>query len=428
MHSKQISLRLAQAFALVVATFVSQSTQAQTFTVLHNFTGGIDGSYPMAGLTIDRNGNLYGTTFTGGNTANCNLYYIGCGTVFRLAPKNSSWIFTSLYEFLGGNDGKLPDAGVVLGPDGSLYGTTQEGGSNSCGNGCGTVFNLRPPPRACTTALCPWTETVIHSFSGQPDGAGPYYGDVVFDQAGNLYGTTLGGGTGGWGTVYRLTPFSGSWTESILYNFTGQADGGQPYAGVIFNRAGNLYGTTFYGGAGYGLVYQLAPSGGAWQESILHTFQGNDGGWPYAGLIFDNFGHLYGANSISQDSGGEYGGGTVYELNPSDGSWTLNTLYSFNGAEPGPYASLVMDAAGNLYGTTRQYENGYGEVFKMVPNGNNWVYVILHEFSGSDGADPVSNVVFDSAGNMYGTTSAGGTGSCNQGVSPGCGVVWEITP
>jgi uncharacterized repeat protein (TIGR03803 family) len=252
---------------------------------------------------------------------------------------------------------------------------------------------------------------------------------VVFDSASNLYGTTqFSSGDNYDGMVYELMPSDGGWKETAVYNFRAGAGGAQPYAGVIFDNAGNLYGTTLGDGSyNCGVVFQLTPSGSGWTENILYSFNPSDGDGclPTAGVIFDQSGNLYGATL----EGGSGGGGTVFELTPSNGSWTYNVLYSFNGS-CGPSASLVMDGKGNLYGTTVcDGSYGYGNVFKLTPSGSSWAYTSLYDFTGgSDGARPSSNVVFDTAGNLYGTTSEGGyLNYCATGGS-GCGVVWEITP
>src|SRR5271166_3676379 len=256
------------AIVLVLAVVLAPSAQPQTFIVLHDFTGGQDGRYPLAGLSIDKAGNLYGTAANGGSA--------GLGTVFKLSHKGSGWTFSPLYSFLGGDDGAEPYARVVIGPDGSLYGTTNSAANLGCfqGYGCGTVFNLRPPPRACTTALCPWKETVLYSFTGGSDGGNPWSADLVFDQTGSLYGTTAYGGRMGCysscGVVYKLTPSSGGWMETVLYSFTGGNDGGNPAGGVIFDQAGNLYGvTTDAGPSRQGTVYELTPSGSGWTENTI---------------------------------------------------------------------------------------------------------------------------------------------------------------
>src|SRR5271165_1096627 len=405
---------LALAIVLVLTPVVTQSAQAQTFNVIHNFTGGQDGANPLAGLTIDRGGNLYGTAYRGG---------AGYGTVYKLAHKGSGWTFNPLYAFAGGSDGAHPYGRVIFGGNGTLYGTTSEGGNSSCSGGCGTVFNLKPPATACKSALCPWTEIVLYRFTGT-DGAGPS-GDLIFDQAGSLYGTTyVGGGMGGpdgAGVVYKLTAAG---VESTLYIFpeTGCTDGADPVgAGVVFDNMGNLYGTTRSTGAygcGNGVVFQLSPSGSGWIENVLYTFQnGSDGGLPFAGLIKDQLGNLYGATS----SGSQGGGGTVFEMMPPGNSWKFSALYGFSGTG-GPQGNLIMDQAGNLYGTTtNDGKFGQGSVFKLTPSGGDWTETDLYSFTGgSDVANPYSNIVFDANGNLYGTASAGGTSND--------GVVWEITP
>ena len=386
---------------------------AQNFTVLHTFTGGQDGGNPYAGVTIDGAGNLYGTTIFGGT---------GYGTVYQLKHRGTGWVSNPLYAFSGGSDGAVPWARVVFGPNGTLYGTTYGGGSGACSGGCGTIFNLRPQARACITSLCPWTEAVLHRFNGS-DGNGPGFAEIVFDQAGNMYGTTVQGGSNNFGTAYQL---ASSGTESVIYNFASGTNGYYPYSSLIFDNAGSLYSTTRNGGAqgctnGCGTVFRLTYSGG-WFESPIHTFQnGSDASLPLAGLILDPSGNLYGATT----NGGAGGGGTVFELSTSGGGFT--TLYSFTGGFGcGPWASVVMDAAGNLYGTTHcDGANGLGSVFKLTRSGNNWIFSSLHDFTGgSDGKNPVGNVTLDANGNLYGTAYGGGAVGC----ADGCGVVWEITP
>jgi len=445
------------------------STQAQTFTVIHAFTGGGDGGQPNAGLTMDEAGNLYGTTSAGGSLGTCQAdpSQQGCGTVFKLAHMNSEWVLSALYTFHGGGDGAGPLARVIFGPNGTLYGTTLIGGDAFCnsvlffGYGCGIVFNLRPPTHICMSVSCPWTETVLHSFpGGTTDGAHPVYGDLIFDLAGNLYGTTFDSGTLGGGIVFELMPSDGGWAESVLYNFLGGGNlANLPASGVIFDQAGNIYGAAQFGGGcdGFGgVVYELTPSSRGWQENDLHYFScGSDGGAPIGGLIFDQSGNLYGTDT----DWGAGNGGTAFTLSPSSGGWVFALDYSFeysfggNGGysatffDParqgthhthihqlfvydggtGPFGSLSMDAAGNLYGTAYQdgayggCDGGCGAVFKLTPSGSGWTYASLHDFTGgSDGAHPFGNMIFDSDGNLYGTASGGGNSNS--------GVVWEITP
>jgi uncharacterized repeat protein (TIGR03803 family) len=349
---------------LVLMNLTAQPAQGQTYKVIYNFTGGQDGALPFAGLTPDGRGNFYGTTAIGGRW--------GEGNVFKLVHQGTDWAFSQVYSFQGGNDGAVPYAGVIPGADGVLYGTNSQGGGTCGGGGCGTVFSLRPPATACKTAPCEWAETVLHRFDGA-DGASPLLGNLVFDDAGNLYGTTQAGGHSGCGNgcglVYQLTLSSGGWTENVLYGFTGADDGGTPWGGVIFDKAGKLYGTTSLGGTGGGVVFQLADSGYGWTEKVLYDFARSDGYSPIGGLILDQSGVLYGTTSI----GGRDSGGTVFMLSPSNGHWTFNLLYSFSltqnyGTSPGPYGSLVMDTAGNLYGTTfSDGLYGHGNVFKLTP-------------------------------------------------------------
>jgi uncharacterized repeat protein (TIGR03803 family) len=398
------------AMAALAATLVAAITmigslpaQAQTYNAIYNFTGGHDGSNPEAGLTIDHAGSLYGTTNGGG---------VGFGAAFKLAHKGSSWTFNPLYSFAGGSDGAGTYSRVIFGPDGSLYGVTY--GTNS---GFGTVFRLQPPATACKSVLCPWTETVLYRFTGGSDGANPD-GDLVFDQAGNIYGVTLKGGDG-YGVVYELTRSGGGWTQSVLHTFEQGSGGTHPTAGVIFDKTGNLYGTAAFGGLGYGVVFQLTPSGSGWTENVLYTFTGgNDGGAPIGGLIFDNSGNLYG--STFQNGVGS--GGTAFELMFQSGKWTFELLHSFAGTSGcGPQASLAFDQAGSLYGTTLcDGTNGQGSVFELTPSNGTWTYTSLHDFAGSEGGFPFSNVVFDANGNIYGTASEGG--------ADGVGVVFQITP
>jgi uncharacterized repeat protein (TIGR03803 family) len=389
------------AIVLMLIVFTGPPAQAQVFTTLHAFTGGGDGSAPYAGLSMDRAGNLYGTASFGGHSGGaCGG---GCGTVFKMERNGSSWLLVPLYAF-GGPDGATPQARVIIGPSGNLYGTTTYGGSA----GKGVVFRLQPPPAACKTALCPWRETVLYSFAGGSDGAYPTFGDLTFDRQGNIYGTTPDGGSGscagvGCGVVYELSPSSGGWTEKILYSFRGGQDGLAPYAGVVFDNAGNLYGTAAFGGTGQvGIVYKLAPSGSGWTESTIYTFtQQSDGGEPYGGLIFDAAGNLYGTTLF----------GTVYEMTPSSGGWAFQLLYTFMNVYEGSSATLTFDSAGNLYGTLADAAQ---EVFRLTPSGGQWT---LTGFAGDIGAFPLGNVVLDASGNLY-TTAA----------EFGQGYVFEVTP
>jgi len=405
------------ALAVVILMMVTTGqARAQSLTVLHTFTGGQDGAHPLTGLTMDQGGDLYGTTELGD---------FGFGALFELKRTSSGFIFKPLYGFTGGADGSEPQGRLTIGPNGSLYGTTRQGGINCNGNGCGTVFNLQPPARTCQTTACPWLKTTLYAFTTD---AGPVAG-VTFDPAGNLYGTAPYGGAQ-FGFVYKLSQARGGWTESVVYNFQGGEDGSNPVGAVLFDRAGNLYSQTRYGGLGAGEVYQLTPAGGNWTKNTIFSFPGGaEGGGPDSDLILDAAGNLYGDTGWLSLSGNP---GTVFQLTPSGGNWSYSLLYGF---PPGPQgagyvSSLVMDGAGNLYGTTSaggvfnaDCPDGCGTVFELTPSAGGWLYTDLHDFTGgSDGALPFSNVVLDASGNLYGTTDYGGSGGC------GCGVVWEITP
>jgi uncharacterized repeat protein (TIGR03803 family) len=429
LRAAAVGLALAIVFALTIGA--TDALQAQTFQVIHNFTGGVDGQEPNFGITIDATGALYGTTFEGDT---------GTGTAYKLTHKPTGWTLTPLYVFNITSNGVIPYSTLVVGRDGKLYGTTGFGGIGPCmtygHTGCGTVYSLKNPGTFCHTNYCPWIETPLYKFSGGRDGSNPFGATIVFDQAGNIYGTTFDGGggscAGGCGVVYKLTPAGSGWTESVVYTFTGGADGAAPWAGVTLDQAGNLYGTTSAGGSNmFGTVYELSPAGSGWTEKTLHSFQNSQGGEedgrnPYAGVIFDRSGNLYGATQYGGAGGGSPGGGTVFELTPtSGGNWTYTVLYSFaasgGGLAKGPVADLVMDSAGNLYGTTAGdglYQ--FGSAFKLTHGTGGWTYTSLHDFtSGSDGRLPRSNLVFDAAGNLYGTAYGGADGD---------GVVFEITP
>ena len=425
----------AQSLLCVLAMVATQATQAQTFKVIHNFTGGADGAGPWAGLTMDQAGNFYGTTG-----------YLGqheSGTVFKLSVGESGWVFNPLYNFKGGGDGANPFSAVIFDVAGNLYGTAAYGGIGDNG-GYGTVYSVTPPGTPCSTAVCAGAKTTLYTFSGS-DGANPneYGGRLIFDQAGNIYGTTFAGGLQqcesgspalGCGTVFQLSPSGSGWTESVLYRFTGDRDGAWPTSRLIFDQAGNLYGTASIGGLqggcqffddyGCGVVFKLSPSGSGWTESVLYSFTGGaDGGLPFGGLTFGPSGNLYGTTSY----GGDGGGGTVFQLTPSNGTWTLETIYSFftkAQGTSGPYDNLVIDEAGDLYGTTgADGAYGFGNIFELQPSGGGWTYSSIHDFCAtdpcSDGAYPVGSVIFDKHGNLYGTTYLGGSAER--------GVVWEIT-
>ncbi len=348
---------------IAIFTLVSSAGAASKFKTLYAFTGGADGHGSYANLIFDQAGSLYGTTAYGGNLS-CNSGY-GCGVVFKLTPNaDGSWTESVLYSFTGGADGSQPGTGLIFDQAGNLYGTTGLGGNLAyCQRrGCGVVFKLAP------NADGSWSESVLYSFLGSGDGRSPTSG-VIFDTAGNLYGTTGGDSRFKGGNVFKLTPNAdGSWTETILKIFSGRK-GEIPVNGVIFDQKGNLYGTTYLrlSGDGCGVVFELTPKpDGSWAEKVLH--QGSMvtvGCSPQGGLIFDQTGNLYGTT----EEGGAYGYGVVYKLSRnSKGAWHETVLHTFANHEY-PQAGLVIDAAGNLYGTTSG-ENSttvFGTVFEITP-------------------------------------------------------------
>ncbi len=350
-------------------------------TVLYSFPGGTGGYYPEGSLSRDAAGNLYGTTAEGG---------VAYGLVYQLSAAGAE---TVLLSFPGAPDGYSPESGVILDARGNLFGTTVTGGATAEG----TVYEVSASGG----------DKVLHTFEGGSDGIYPY-GGVVRDMAGNLYGTTFAGGTGNQGIVYQLNEAGG---ENVLYTFSGLADGGNPYSGVTLDTAGNLYGTTYFGGGSHaGVVYRLSPSG---VESVLHSFTtGSDGGYPYAGVTLDAAGNLYGTTlSDGVTESGAEGAGVVYKLSANG---NLSVLYTFTGNADGaqPRSSVILDAAGNIYGTTSEGGRNYGVVYKLDPTGKQ---TVLYSFSGgADGANPYSALVRDSAGNLYGTTERGGLN--NNGV------------
>jgi uncharacterized repeat protein (TIGR03803 family) len=361
------------AYGYGVVYELSPTSAGWVETVLYNFCEDTcpQGSSPQSALIFDSDGNLYGTTAAGGTH--------GSGTVFELSPSpGGGWVESVLYSFCAAascTDGAHPTAGVIFGEQGRLYGTTLDGGQNSCnGFGCGVVFELKRDNSGR------WRETVFYTFTGGDDGGSPIAG-LVSDSAGNLYGTTWMDGAQSSGVVFELTPVSGAWSESVLYTFCSAAscsDGSHPWAGLILGADGSLYGTTISGGktslaaaSGYGVVFQLTPIAEAWSESVLHAFDGADGRNPYAGVILDSLGNLYGTTALggNYSCNSVYGCGVVFELTPtSSGGWNENVLLVFSGGNEGlsPYANLVMDPHGHLYGTTEYAgERGLGTVFEL---------------------------------------------------------------
>ncbi len=426
MPRKKCLTSMASALILISVALASRGADtASTYKILHQFQLP---KQPMGNLTLDAGGNLFGTTVRGGTTF-CQGLGVGCGFVWKLAPNG---MVNLLLQFAGGNGG-YPNAGLVSDGTGNLYGTAQYGGSSSvCFGGCGVVFKLVPNPDGT------WTENLLHSFT-LGDGAEPL-ARLTFDAAVSLYGTTAYGGAQNEGVVFKLAPKpDGTWTESVLYSFTGP-DGARPAAALTFDAGGNLYGTTNYGGAAgctgengemCGVVFRLAPNAdGTWTESVLHNFatRGVDGAGPYGGLTFDTAGNLYGTTLQGGSSACTDGCGVVFKLasNP-DGTWTESVLHRFTGRADGagPWAGLEFDAVGNLYGTAAaggstgggSCTDGCGVIFKLTPTASGWSETVVRSFLGV-ARFPLAPVIFDPKGNLYGTTSSGTTNN---------GVVFEIT-
>lgn len=407
-----MSAAFAMSLFCVLVAIANPSAHAQTLTVLHAFNAGLDGGAPAAGLTMDRTGNLYGTT--------SGDFGVQTSSVFELKNPGTGWLLDPLFTFYPGNQsqGYGSYSKVIFGPDGALYGSTRTGGANNCdNNGCGTIFKLRPRPTFCSSILCEWNITVLFNFSttsGFPD-------QIVFGADGNIYGTTLIGGNmggncpaAGCGTVFQLTNSGGTWSENILYEFNG-TDGNYPQGGVILDSAGNLYGTTYSGGSSnQGVLYKLSPAQGSWTETILHNFSG-DGTNPVGPLTMDASGNLYGATA-----GGNLGVGTVYEMS-SLGSGSFQTLYTLYAARE-PQGGLLLDSAGNIYGA--QYLGGperYGSIYKLTQANGTWTYSDLYDFHGMpDGELPNGGLIMDAQGNLYGT--------CNDSSGSVAGTAWELTP
>lgn len=374
---------------LGVAVFIG-SAFASNEKVLHSFSGGTDGSYPVAAMVADSAGNLYGTTRYGG--AN------GQGTVFQLTNSHGTWNETILYSFANGNDGASPAAAIVFDKAGNIYGTTRLGGPDNYG----TVFELSKVNGA-------WQESVLYSFTGGNDGGSPQAALTVVDNA--LIGTAPQGGAYGNGVVYGLRQVGGQWHEEVLYSFVGgSTDGAYPYSKLILDKAGNIYGTCESGGPNQaGSVFELSLTGGTWKEKVLYFFTGNlDGGSVNAGVIFDKAGNLYGATT----SGGKYNSGTVFELTSSNGSWTESVLYNFSGGADGgfPMAGPVMDSNGSLFGTASNGgTQGYGTVYQLSPSAGAWTQTVLWSFTGgNDGATPQASILLTKAG-LVSTATLGGT-------------------
>jgi len=409
------ALTLAMLFVLLL--IAARPAHAQTETVLYNFTGGSDGSGPISGL-VSHGGNFYGTTPVGG----AGYLGSGYGTVFELSPNGSGgWTETVLYDFcsVGGEnctDGAYPQGPLAFDGAGNIYGTAHEGGVNCppFSTGCGVVFELSP-------AGTRWTETVLYSFINQNHGSFPA-GGLIFDAAGNLYGTTTGDGVGG-GTVFELSPSAGGWTEQVLYDL-----GVNP--GIAMDSAGNIFGLGASDQTGQKQIFELSPNGkGGWNSSVLYTFTNGPSENPiWSPVVLDQAGNIYGTWTgwYNVYRGPQTFSGTVYKITLGKTGWTEQVLFFFepNDSESegnGPAGGLIFDANGNIYGTTIQGgTNNLGTVFELVPGTNeNYTEKVLWNFTGTDGSDPYAGVILDSSDNLYGTTTSGGSDSA--------GVVFELS-
>ena len=452
---------------LIIVSFASSASAEWKEKVLYSFQGSPDGSFPGGGVVFDKAGNLYGVTEEGGS-GSCPPAQ--CGIVYQLSPpaqKGGPWTETVLYVFKGQpyGDGSSPAGTLLIDRSGNLYGATGYGGTGRCkifGGvvGCGTVYELSPPTKQGEG----WTETVLYSFKGDKDGqlAGE---SLTFDAQGNIYGATAyGGGYGSCnepyyqhcGSIYELSPpqtKGGKWTEKVLYGFKGVksgqqvGDGANPNGALVLDSKGAIYGTTYFGGnnvkgeceggvggTGCGIVFKLQPpakSGDPWMEKVVHQFDGEDGANSSAGVVFDGNGNLYGTTS-----GGPGPNGLAFELKKPHGkahSWTETTLHDFSGGNDGanPAGSPVFDGNGDLYGTA-SVDGGagaYGTIFRLKPpsvSGDPWRANVLYAFPGvPNGRIPTTSLILDKAGNLYSSTTEGGTGACGYF---GCGTVFEVSP
>lgn len=412
-HKKARAAWLPLCLILVATTSAWAASKER---VLYSFKGVPDGVGPDAALVFDSSGNLYGTTYEGGTARQ--------GTVFELSPgSGGQWSESVPHSFNEADgDGAYPKDSLLVDSSGDLYGTTWMGGSGSCYFSCGIVFEVSPEVSGG------WTESILYNFSGA-DGANPD-ANLIADPAGAFYGTTQASGAYGGGAVFRLEKEPGAtWSETLLYSFKVQGgDGVLPLSGLLFDPSGNLYGTTYGGGAyNKGTVFELKRgSRGGWTEIVLHSFDGHDGAYPVSGLTIDPTGSLYGVCP----NGGPHHNGAVFKLTPGrNNKWAFTILYDFPRANDGAYpvGTLIWDSKGSLYGANAGggnracYRYGCGTVFKLSPRASGkWTYTVLYRFNGQDGEQPEAGLIWDAKGNLYGTTFGGGP--------YGEGVAFELTP
>lgn len=402
--------------ALIIGLAVKTAAAQGTprFQVLHSFAGGATDG---SGPATNLALDHLGNLFGitfTGGGNGCNLN--GCGVAFRLAPTNGHWRESAFYDFVSPNDtGFSPDGSVAVDSQENVYGTEYVTGDASCN--CGTVYQIMRGAGG-------WTENILHSFVGQPgDGSFPSSG-IVQDAEGNLFGSTFSGGAANAGTIFELTPGSnGTWTYNVIYEFgsSSNLDGNSPYGPLFIDSSGNIFGTTQVGGIyGDGAVFKLSPSGGVWTETVLYNFtlDSSQSQEPY-GVVAGANGVLYGITLY----GGEYSVGTMYELTPGVGFWNRSVLYTFTGGPDGAYpSSLLIDASGTLYGTSSYGGSyGYGNVFKFQSLNGKWKETVLHSFTGgSGGSRPYYGLTLDKQGNLDGVAIQGGT--------YGFGIAFTVTP
>lgn len=406
----------------------SSLSGAGTETVLHSFSGA-DGAGPVSNVLAGSSGEIYGTTLFGGK---------GAGCVFELRPASSGYVETIAYDFNGGLDGISP-WGIAGGEKGVIFGITFLGGSSgNGGHGWGTVYAL-------TAGSSGFTERVLYRFKGSPDGWEPI-GPPVVARDGSILGVTSYGGTYNSGTIFRLMPRESGYKESIVYSFPGGSGGNLPQAGLTIDARGNIYGTTMYGGStqrhcnagGCGTVFKLTPTGSGYDERVIHAFTGSDGDLPFGTLtVNERTGAVFGTTFW----GGAHADGTVFQLSPHGSSYSESVLYSFEGKSDGflPEGTLLLRRGGTLYGTAALGGGGCngigcGTVFSLEPSGSHYSFHLLLDFKNpANGAEPQqTSLLMDRLGALYGTTRSGGAGTdCSDGGpggAAGCGTVFRLAP
>jgi uncharacterized repeat protein (TIGR03803 family) len=406
-----MTTRRSRIFLVAVALTFTASALAQfTITDLHNFgSTQTDGTIPESAPVLDSAGNLYGVAPLGG--AN------GKGMAYELSPSSTGWTFTDIYDFTNTTTSVAsPASSLILDTEGNLYGVSQYGGAD----GLGAVYELSPSSSG-------WTQTLLYSFAGGSDGASPS-GSLIFDASGNLYGTTFEGGSGSDGTVFELAPSSSGWTETVLHTFTGGADGRGPGGNLLLDPTGRIYGAALLGGTvnsscseGCGTIFRLANSSGTWRFTRLFDFQGTTGGSAPTAIVFDAAGNIYGTAYAGGAVCSGSGCGVVFKLSPSTsgGPWKEKILHAFTKQADGsgPYG-IAFDFKGNLYGTTfGGASQNEGAVWELSPTTTGpWKFTQVYAFGkGTSGYEPDAGVIVDSKGNLYGTCSGGSTAETEWG-------------